>query len=435
MDELDKKQSDSEAQEVSVRKTPTKPIDKSEKMLEASDVEDFLPEHTQSVAWQPEKTQPVKEVPQPTATVVQQPATVSVTPPVLAKESGSGGLLVLQWLSYAFWLWFAVSTAWLAGVVINYYVSHSHAYEWGGQLAYPLAAVIIMLIISLVTDWFYAKHEPAKKTGGANIIMLLHVVPFVLFAIGSLITLVFSLITMLLNSDPVNNVDGPLQVMLVAAVTAVLFGIISARAFLGERRRARTIVWIVAGVLALGFIIASIAGPAAEAGRTKRDRLIETALPSLSSDIREYTVKYNKLPAKLSDVTHNNTSSAAAVQKLIDQNLVTYKPNSLPAEDGNSFTPGDDPVAMNGSSKTSSSTAYPNDYTQAKHYFYQLCTTYQYEKKSRYNYADNRPTYTTDLSSGATADYRYDYVSSISEHPAGQVCYNLYADGAATYKY
>ena len=29
MDELDKKQSDSEAQEVSVRKTPTKPIDKS----------------------------------------------------------------------------------------------------------------------------------------------------------------------------------------------------------------------------------------------------------------------------------------------------------------------------------------------------------------------------------------------------------------------
>ena len=44
---------------------------------------------------------------------------------------------------------------WLAGVVINFFVAGSTSYsEWGSQLAYPLASVIITLLIALVADFF-----------------------------------------------------------------------------------------------------------------------------------------------------------------------------------------------------------------------------------------------------------------------------------------
>ena len=349
--------------------------------------------------------------------------------PAPQKAQNSGGVLVLQWLTYAFWFWFSVSASWLAGVVINFFVSGgTSSYEWGSVLAYPLASVIIMLIIALVTDFFYAKHEPEKKTGGANVIMLLHVVPFVLMAIGALVTIVFAFIGMLLNSDPIASTDGPLQVMLVSLVVVVLLGLAAARAFFGSKPRVRLIARIGMIVIALGFIIAGIAGPAVEAVRTKDDRLIERALPSLSSDIREYVQDNNKLPATLSDVTHNSSYSADAVQLVIDSGLVKYKPNTLPAKDGNSYDPGDEPSGLK-SGVSYRLPSQPEDTT--KRFYYQLCTTYKNEKKDRYNYSYNeRDAYTKGNSvSSVASDYRYDYVTSISAHPAGDVCYNLYADG------
>lgn len=355
---------------------------------------------------------------------------VSTPPPQPApqKAQNSGGVLVLQWLTYAFWFWFSVSASWLAGVVINFFVSGgTSSYEWGSVLAYPLASVIIMLIIALVTDFFYAKHEPEKKTGGANVIMLLHVVPFVLMAIGALVTIVFAFIGMLLNSDPIASTDGPLQVMLVSLVVVVLLGLAAARAFFGSKPRVRLIARIGMIVIALGFIIAGIAGPAVEAVRTKDDRLIERALPSLSSDIREYVQDNNKLPATLSDVTHNSSYSADAVQLVIDSGLVKYKANTLPAADGNSYNPGDALDYASGSKSGVSLDSPLRSISGANRFYYQLCTTYKTEKKDRYNYSE-RNTYTKGDSVGVAANYRYDYVTSISSHPAGSVCYNLYAD-------
>ncbi len=397
-------------------------IDDPERMLEAGDDE---PEKK-------EEAVTVKEaVTSASTTAPATPATV----PVAHQEHTPGGAFVLQWLSYAFWFWYGVSMSWLAGVVINYFVTRSHSVAWAGELAYPLAAVIVMMVITLVTDWFYTKHEPARKTGGANVLMLLHAVPFVLIAIGSLITMVFSLLTMVLNSNPVATIDGPLQVLLVALVVAAIFGLLAFRIVFGGRKAgARKVTWIVLGVLALGFIIAAFAGPALEAARTKQDRLIETALPSLSSDIRNYAQKNDKLPATLTDVSHNETDQASAVQLLIDQKLVTYKPNTIPAKEGNSSVPGeDDGVVV--PAKTSS-TIYPPASGQ-KRFYYQLCTTYRDEKKSTSNYTNSGmgANYTTDMSAGVSADYRYDYVYSIASHPAGQVCYNLYADGKYTYNY
>ena len=352
-----------------------------------------------------------------------EPVAASVSPaPSLQPEpkAQSGGVLVLQWLTYAFWFWFAMSLTWLAGVVINFFVAGSASSgEWGGTLAYPLASVIIMLIIALVTDFFYGRHEPAKKVGGANVIMLLHVVPFVLFAIGALVTIVFAALNMTLNSSPFASTDGPLQVMLVALVSVVLLGLAATRAFFGSKPRVRLVTRVAFVMVALGFIVAGVAGPAVEAVRTKNDRLIERALPLLASDIREYASMNDRLPDALKDVTHSSSYDADVVQLAIDSGLVTYKPNTVPADDGSSYTPEDDSYSSGSSYSLSNN---------VKRFYYQLCTTYSAEKKSRYNY-DNGATYTTKSDAGVAADYRYSGVSSISSHPAGNVCYNLYADG------
>lgn len=351
----------------------------------------------------------------------------------VAPAGHSGGILVLQWLTYAFWFWLIVSISWLAGVVINYYISNkgSSSVVWSMLLAYPLASVIITYLITLVTDKFYAKHEPEKKVGGANVIMLLHVVPFVLFAIGALITLVFALITMTLNSDPVNSIDGPLRVMLVALIVAVLFALAATRVFYGARRMVRVIAWGILTILSIGFIIAGFTGPGADSLRTKDDRLIEQSLPNLAGDIRQYASKNNALPEKLTDVTHTDSSNANAVQALMDKKLVVYKANTLPAEHSGFNYPDDgaDNLSVAGSVGKAQYT------TGADRFYYQLCVVYKNEKKSNYNYTNNdTASYTIGSDVAAKDSYTSAYISyGIDAHPAGNVCYNLYADGK--YKY
>ena len=219
----------------------------------------------------------------------------------------------------------------------------------------------------------------------------------------------------------------------------MLFGLTAVRALYGGKKNLRFAIWGVFTLFAVGFIIAGIAGPAAESLRTKEDRLVEQALPSLSSDIREYTSINDKLPASLSDVTHEDSLMADSVQKLIDSKLVAYKANTLPSSDGNSYSPEnpanlyDKDVSVEGS--VGSGLSLPRE-SATKRFYYQLCTTYKYEKKDRYNYTEDSSdaNYTLGSGIGSTDNYRYSYVTSIATHPAGEVCYNLYADGKYSYK-
>lgn len=354
--------------------------------------------------------------PVPTAVATQQPGAISA------------GTFVLQWLSYAFWVWFGISLGWLTGVVVTYLITGDHSSETGISLAYPLAAVIVMLGIALITDFFYSRRELAHKTGGSMIIMMLHAVPMVLAAISALITAVFAVILMILSTDPLNGVDTPKITMLISIVMAITYGLMAFRlVFGGKRRVIRIVFWAVMTVLALAAIITGFVGPAADAARTKQDRLVESALPSLTDDIRSYALKNDALPAQLSDVTHTTSSSSKAVQQIIDQHLVTYKPNTVPSSDGNSYTPASDTIK---------STIYPPT-SSTKRFYYQLCTRYIAEKKSDYNYTQDSQYYLTGESalttSGVAADYRIDNLYSINSHPAGTVCYDLYADGKYTY--
>ncbi len=367
-----------------------------------------------------------EELPQPTdpfevktaPTIAAATTSVAAAPAVVTPHHNSPGSLVLQWLSYAFWGWFGTSLAILAAITFNYFIAGSDATQWGENLAYPLAAVIVMLVIALVTDFFYARHEPLVKKGAASVIMLIHVVVYLLTVVAALIGIVFSVISMMITASPVNSMDGTKVFMLTAFVGALVFGAISLRAlFAGKKRGVRKGFWLLMSVLALGFVIASIAGPAMKANSTKDDRLLEDALPLLASDIRDYARVNDKLPASLGDVKSNSSRTDERVQLMVDRNLVTYKANTKPAETDVSLS------GANGASTKPQSTIAPVDTTipSTKTFFYQLCVTYKEAKKSKYY---------------SSSSYEDNYVSSgvsTYSHDKGNVCYDVSAEGKNSY--
>ncbi|MBC7764498.1 US12 family protein [Microbacteriaceae bacterium] len=393
-------------------------LNNDEPLLEDSFKTDDVPEELPVPSAPP--TPVVADV-QPVAPVV--PTTrVAESAPVAAvaaqQHSNSPGTLVLQWLSYAFWGWFGTSLAVLAGITFGYFIAGSDATFWGDSLAYPLAAVIVMLVIALVTDFFYARHEPVAKKGAASVIMLIHVVLYMLTVVGALIGIVFSIIRMIITAGPTDTMDGSKVFMLTAFVTALVFGGISLRAlFAGKKVGVRKTFWLAMSILALGFVVASIAGPAMKANSTKNDRLIESALPSLSSDIQQYTRTNDKLPATLSDVKSSYGEMADdQVQRIIERNLVTYKPNSRPVKT-DSVIP-----ETSGASIKKQSTAVPaNTSTGTKTFYYQLCVTYKEAKSSKY-----------DSYSSPYADYTNTTVNTY-QHAKGNVCYDVSADGKYSY--
>jgi hypothetical protein len=171
-------------------------------------------------------------------------------------------------------------------------------------------------------------------------------------------------------------------------------------------------------IVALGFVIASIAGPAMRANATKNDLLIEQALPSLVYDINDYARTYDKLPEKLSDV--KSYSGEELAQVIVEKNLVTYKPNTKPATADQSVMDGTDV-----SSARKDTTVAPNTQTSLskdKTFYYQLCVTYKEARNSRYNY-------------GSKYGNDDDYSRSISTttHEKGDVCYGVSTEGKYSY--
>lgn len=320
---------------------------------------------------------------------------------------GSGGLMVLQWLSYAFWGWLGVALTWLTTAIAVYFVT-GNSDDIPGLLAYPLAAVIVMALIAVPTDLIYARREPAQKTGGQNAIMLIHTVLFVLIAVGAAVTAVFAWISMILNTDPSEGVDGQVIALWACLTACVVFGTLAVRVlFGGKRTLLRRVYWIVAGAATVGLVITSIAGPVAGSQATKDDRVIEQGLPYVAQMINSYADKKDKLPTSLRQAQESDTSSAAdnaAVKELVDRGLVRYTPNTKEADKY-----GDD-EGVN----------YDSHYSYGTTYYYRLCVTYRNIKKSS-------GSYTSADSVGSSSSYRT-YVS-INGHAKGEVCYNLETSG------
>lgn len=377
--------------------------------------EEASPSEIQPVAnQQPESATPITPIvgapaSDPVVTTTTNTATSETTPPphvpssATSDSSHSAGIIVLQWLTYAFWGWTVLATSVLVGTVFANLISKS---DTGGFMPYGIAAVLVLLPISIVCDVFYSKHEPVKKTGASSIVMVIHAVLFALFGIGALISAVISLILMFTSSSDSN---GALTALLSSLVIFVLYAMTFVRTINPPRLTKVRRFYAIFMVAIIGvFAVLGIIGPMANAHRTKDDKLIENNLSSIQDQIDSYVIAEDTLPTSLDNLELQGDDAKLA-------KLVVYKPNTKQPKSSLSPT-------LDYSTGEAIIDSEPR--TTSKIYYYQLCVTFK-DKSSDYRLYgyDESSSYDEDK------DGYSDYVSAYS-HPAGQVCYKLSSDTA-----
>lgn len=308
-----------------------------------------------------------------------EPAFQSAVPvaPAPTPHVTSPGLVILQWLTYAFWGWTILALSALTSMVIANFIAKT---DVSSTTPYAIAAVLVLLPIAFVCDIFYSRKEEPKKSGGSMAVMVIHAVIFALLGIGSLIFAVFSVVQLMTDSSDHTSIH-------VALFSSLIIAIYYGATFLRTLDPAnlkfiqKFYRLFMLGTVSI-IIILSIVGPLAFQRRTRNDKLIVSNLDEVSRSIGDYARGKNKLPASLSDLSFSGDT-----KKLIENNLVEYKPE--------------------GSTKS-------NDYyTRYATYRYQLCVTYA-EKSSSYSSYD----------SSSTKDEYASYLS-VYDHPKGYKCYKL----------
>lgn len=335
----------------------------------------------------PVQPEPVVKAPEPQPVVVD-PIVVApvvatpVAPSPVEEKHNNPGLIVLQWLTYAFWGGTVIAASILSTITLMHYIAGTNV---GDSIVYAVAATLVLLPISVVCDIFYIKQEPEKKTGASTVIMAIHAVLFALFGIGSLVTIVMSLVTITISSS---NLDSTMVTLYSAIIIAVLLAALFLRTLLPKKLFKFRKYFVILMIIVVGGICAfAIFGPVVDARLTRNDRLIESGLPNISTAIDSYAGDHNQLPDTLSALTLTGDA-----KKLVTDNLVRYQKDAAPS--------------------TQSSYDY-SSYTL----FYQLCVSYT--KASSTQYPDE-----TSSSSNGYSSYPYTY-----SHPAGDKCYKLETAG------
>ncbi|MFZ1258745.1 MAG: hypothetical protein WAQ25_04725 [Candidatus Saccharimonas sp.] len=350
-----------------------------------------------------ETTKPESKEASPQAAKPAPTVSESVAP--TASTSGNTpGRLVMQWLTYAFWGWLSIAVMWLAGAVFTHVVA-AETQNIADFIAYPLAAVVVLMIIAFGMDVWYARHEPAKKTGAATVIMVIHAVIFALAGIGALITGVFALINMSINAGVTRSPEGATVTLYTALVMLAVYGLLTVRTLLGGKKRmAVYVAWAGLGIISLVITIAGLVGPVAKANLTKQDRLIEKALPGVATAINDYASQKNELPRDLTGLDgYISSYNKEEVKTLIAKNVVTYTPDTKPA-------------SSQYDTKKGVSTYDDTLYTQQKVFYYRLCVTYKQKKGDGSN--DTYRGY-------AMSSERGQVIPWVSTHGEGETCYDL----------
>jgi hypothetical protein len=314
--------------------------------------------------------------------------------------------IVLQWLTYAFWGWTVVAIAYLAAVITSYTMDGTWVSDSIEPIAYGLAATLILLPCSVVCDWLYSKRETRLKEGFASVVLVIHTVLFALLAIGALISVAFSAVGLLLSTgdNTASIIAIVVSIVLAVLYTDLIIRMVRPLLFTRFRLVFRTGI----SVVTVAALVWGIIGPVSQAVVTKDDRAVRDGLINLSYAINQYTSSKYELPAKLQDVSKDNallstyypSVSSDTLTKLIDNNRITYKPNTKPAVDD----PTNIPIDSNATSKK---------------LYYELCGVFEHDLNARSWYS---PAYSSSLDSEG-------YGMSIDEGPitAGTKCYKLTA--------
>ncbi|HET9722078.1 MAG TPA: hypothetical protein VFP32_03585 [Candidatus Saccharimonadales bacterium] len=316
-----------------------------------------------------------------------------IPPAAPTAPAASAGNIILQWLTYAFWGWTVLAMSFLTASVLASFMADA---DTAGFMPYTIAAVLVLLPISIACDHFYRKQEPDKKTGAASIVMVIHAVIFALFCIASLIAAVFSLVTMFTSSSDSSGKTVALlsSIIIFFLYAATFLRTIAPPRFPMIRRYFVGFMVVVVGIISiLGFV-----GPVAKARETRNDKLIEDNISSLETSINSYAESNNQLPSSLDTLSLNGDTS-----KLVTDKLVEYKPNTRPAATTNYDT-----------GYSASFSGVKQSYT----YYYQLCVTYKKASK------DQAPLYSDSLSDDGYSSYISAYY-----HGAGNTCYKLKTNG------
>lgn len=308
-----------------------------------------------------------------------------------AKPAGaSAGVIVLQWLTYAFWGWAIIALAFVVGLVLTSFIMHENT---AGAVPYAMASMLVLFPIAIACDLFYSRFETAKKTGASMVIMVIHAVIFALCGIGSLVVAIWLIIALSIGQIDVDG-DKPTMVGIsTALIIAVVYAVTFVRTLNPFNRSVTGRIYTIGmSVLGLLFIVLCFAGPVAESARLRDDRLIERNLSSVSNEVEDYTRTNKELPRDLSQL-----SLSSDARTLVERNLVTYKAEGK-------YVP--------------SSPDYSDRTTNRTTYRYQLCVEYKGAKNEDRDYN--------------SSDAYKSYVSTYS-HSAGKTCYKLEASTYATY--
>jgi hypothetical protein len=358
------------------------------------------PHETPQFAFTPPPGHEAPDAPQPQAAptppVPPAPAPAAPAPagPAGAASHANPTLIVLQWLTYAFWGWTVLATSLLTISVLANFISDADDSTF---IPYAIAAVLVLLPLSLVCDIFYSKHEPERKTGAASLVMVLHAVLFALFGIGTVIAIVVSLVQLLTSNSDTANVQVALysEVIIAALYAAVFLRTLHPPGLAWFRRFFPILMVIAVGIISIIGII----GPVAHARLTRNDRLIDDNLPAIQSSVSDYVNNHSKLPETLGSITIYSSDA----RKLANSGSVQYIPNSKA------------PTVLPSTSDSYSTTTF-NLGQQAslpKTYYYQFCVNY---KKASVDH--------NDYSSPSSANNDYSEYISTENHPAGKVCYD-----------
>ena len=292
----------------------------------------------------------------------------------------SPGLIVLQWLTYTFWGWTVLAMSVLVIIVLTFFLNKS--LDVGDSPLYSMAAVLVLLPIAAICDFLYIKREPLQKTGGASVVTIIHAVIFALFAIGALISVVFSLVTLMISASGSEMTNITLYGGL---IIAVLYALLFLRTILPKFLVKFRTVFVILMVAIVGTICAfSIFGPVNEAKLTRNDKLIVANLSTVNEAITSYANTKNGLPVDLGSLKLSGDA-----KKLVTDDLVKYQKDTTPYGAG-------------------------SDYTT---YYYQLCVNYAKADTSQNPHSSSDSSYASD-------DGYSEYLST-SSHGAGNTCYKL----------
>lgn len=243
------------------------------------------------------------------------------------------GLLVLQWMVYALWGWTILALSMLILIIVDQMIntvggSYGRSYWFpGDQIAYPLAAAIVLFVIAMLCDIFYARADRRhSRSTGSNVIMIIHAVLFALLGIGALIIAVFGGVKLLIgdtmqgNGAEVNIVSGLIIFVLYAATLVRTLRPVGIKKVAG-------MYWVFMTIVLVVTVTLAIMGPAAFARLRAQDAVLEQGLPSLSDSINSFTTSNNRLPNSLNELTDlSEDVNDGAAKKLVEEKLVSYTP-------------------------------------------------------------------------------------------------------------